>query len=73
MIDRIEYEGYWYEYVHRLSSDDEICLATMDPEAYCNGTYSYSRKDPGNGMAFVITDTNEPVLKAMLILKKVQA
>ncbi len=50
----IDYEGnrYWYEYM--IAKNDDICLATKDPERYCNGLYSYSTKDPGNGKAFVV-------------------
>jgi hypothetical protein len=48
-------------------------LATKDPEQYCNGTFLYSTKDPGDGKEFVVTDTNEPVLKAELILKSAGA
>jgi predicted RNase H-like nuclease (RuvC/YqgF family) len=57
----VDHEGirYWYEY--RLAQDRvDICLATTDPNEYCNGTYLYSTKDPGNGMAFVVIRT-EPV------------
>lgn len=69
-IGRITWEGYWYEYEYRLAKDrEDICLATKDPEKYCNGTFLYSTKDPGDGKEFVVTDTNEPVLKAQLLIK----
>lgn len=54
----VDFEGcrYWYEY--RLANKGEICLATEDPEKYCNGVYAYSPKDPGNGKAFVVLLSN---------------
>lgn len=55
---RIEHEGWTYWYEHRPAKDGEICLGTMNPEEYCNGVYVYSSKDPGDGMAFVVTDTD---------------
>ena len=68
---RIIHNSYWYEYEYRLAKDRiDICLATKNPEEYCNGTYLYSMKDPGSGMAFVITNTNEPVLKSQLLIKE---
>lgn len=59
-LQSIEYEGhlYWYEY--RLAKNNDTCLATKDPKKYCNGVYSYSPKDPGNGKAFVVIKTNAP-------------
>jgi hypothetical protein len=58
---RIEKDGYWYEYVlglglHRQS----ICLATREPNRYCNGLYLYSSKDPGSGKCYIVVDTNNP-------------
>ena len=55
----IDYDGnrYWYEYM--LAKNDDMCLATKSPEKYCNGLYSYSTKDPGNGKAFVVIRTNK--------------
>ena len=50
----IVYEGKEYHYEYRLAKDGEKCLATKDPKKYCNGFYSYSIKDPGNGKAFVV-------------------
>lgn len=50
---------YWYEYriaKHRV----DICLATKNPQEYCNGFYLYSDKDPGSAKAFVITRTDNP-------------
>lgn len=57
----IDYGGYRYWYEHRLAKDRiDICLATKDPTEYCNGLYLYSKKDPGDGMAFVVIKTNDP-------------
>lgn len=50
----IDHEGKRYFYEYRLANDGEICLATTDPDKYCNGVYAYSRKDPGDGLAFVV-------------------
>ena len=62
-MERIEHEGYWYDYEYKLAKHrKDICLATEDPEKYCNGYYLYSQKDPGNGKAFVIVATNNPEL-----------
>lgn len=72
ITDRIVHEGYWYDYHHRLAKNGELCLGTLDPKAYCNGLYAYSQKDPGDGMAFVIVDTNDPVTLADLLLKDAQ-
>lgn len=59
----IEINGYWYEYEHKSARHGiDYCLATTDPKQYCNGVYLYSKKDPGSGMEFVITDTNDPTL-----------
>jgi len=61
---RIECDGFWYEYEYKSAKDNEdICLGTEDPEKYCNGIYLYSTKDPGNGLAFVVIDSNDPVFK----------
>ena len=58
-VERIDYDGYWYEYEYRLAKHRiDLCLATKDPKEYCNGYYLYSDKDPGNGMAYVILNTN---------------
>lgn len=65
-IEQIEYEGfiYWYEY--KLARDRvDICLATTNPKQFCNGVYLYSAKDPGNGMAFVVIETNDPELPSL--------
>lgn len=58
--DSIVHEGKIYHYEHRLAKDGEICLATLRPKEYCNGLYRYSKKDPGDGMAFVVVET-EPI------------
>lgn len=64
MIERaefIDWNGYRYWYVHRLGKDHlDICLGTEDPKKYCNGLYLFSRKDPGDGMAFVVVYTTDP-------------
>lgn len=57
----IDYKGhrYWYEQrpaKHRV----DICLATKNPEKYCNGFYLYSDKDPGSGLCFVVVKTDNP-------------
>lgn len=60
----IQMNGYWYEYVLKLARDKvDFCLATEDPNKYCNGYYIYSTKDPGTGKEFVITDSNDPCIK----------
>jgi hypothetical protein len=56
----IKYKGYSYYYEYRVAKDGEICLGTKDPEKYCNGFYSYSSKDEGSGMAFVVIIHNNP-------------
>lgn len=68
MTDKIEMNGYWYEYERKAAKDRvDICLATKDPKQYCNGVYLYSMKDPGSGIEFVVTDTNDPLIKARLL------
>jgi hypothetical protein len=37
-----------------LAKNGDRCLATKDPLKYCNGVYSYSSKDPGSGVEYVI-------------------
>jgi hypothetical protein len=56
--DKIEIEGFIYRYEYRLAKSNELCLATTDPKKYCNGFYLYSSKDPGDGLAFVVTETD---------------
>ncbi len=57
----IDYKGYRYWYQYRSPKDRvDICLATKDPNKYCNGFFLYSTKDAGTGMEFVVTDTNNP-------------
>lgn len=57
----IDYNGYRYWYEYKLAKNRiDVCLATKDPEKYCNGFYLYSDKDPGNGKAFVIVKTDNP-------------
>ena len=60
ILDHIDYEGYRYCYEKRPGKNGEICLATKDPKKYCNGFYSFSSKDPGSGMAFVVVAHNNP-------------
>ena len=63
-INFIDYEGhrYWYEY--KLAKDQiDICLATKDPNKYCNGVFLYSTKDAGDGKEFVIVKTSNPNFK----------
>ena len=56
---RIESNNLYYDYEYRIAYNGEICLSTKNPESYCNGFHSFSTKDPGNGMAFVIIETND--------------
>lgn len=64
---------YWYYKgvpIHNAS----LCLATKDPEKYCNGVYRYSSKDPGDGTAFIMvktTDTDYPSFLFPELNKKV--
>lgn len=63
----IEYNSYTYWYEYRLAKHRiDLCLATKDPQKYCNGWFLYSEKDPGNGKEFVIVYTNNPDLKRLL-------
>ena len=60
-LEYIEYEGFKYWYMYKLAKDRiDTCLATHDPKKYCNGFFLYSTKDPGDGMEFVVMDTNNP-------------
>lgn len=62
----IKYKGYTYYYEYRNAKHKEdICLATKDPNLYCNGFYLYSDKDVGNGKAFVVTHHNNPSMDWM--------
>ena len=64
----VEMNGYRYEYEYKLAKNRiDICLATKEPENYCNGYYRYSDKDPGTGKEFVIIDTDDPECKLLLI------
>jgi hypothetical protein len=60
ILDHIDYEGNRYVYEKRLAKNGEICLATKNPQQYCNGFYSFSSKDPGSGIAFVVVAHNNP-------------
>lgn len=60
ILDHIDYNGYRYVYEYRPGTNGDICLATKDPKKYCNGFYSFSSKDPGNGMAFVVVGHTNP-------------
>lgn len=65
--ESIKHGGFTYWYQHRLARHKiDYCLATTDPKEYCNGYYLYSSKDPGNGNAFVIVDTDDPDVKPHL-------
>ena len=55
-MPKIVYDNKEYEYEHKLASNGDLCLATKDPDKYCNGVYKYSDKDPGSGKCFVITN-----------------
>lgn len=62
-LKHIEYDGYIYWFEHKLARNRiDLCLATKDPQTYCNGYFLYSDKDPGSGMEFVIVKTNNPAL-----------
>ncbi len=64
----LEWKGYWFKYEHKLARHGiDICLATTNPEKYCNGYYQYSRKDLGSGKEYVIVNTNDPSAKLLLI------
>jgi hypothetical protein len=57
----IVYKGYKYWYEKRSGKHGaDICLATKNPKEYCNGFYKYSDKDPGSGLVYVVTKTNNP-------------
>jgi len=58
----VDHDGIRYWYVYRLAEDGDVCLGTTDPTKYCNGVYAYSRKDPGDGMAFVVID-ERPIVR----------
>lgn len=60
VLDHIDYKGYCYVYERRPGKNGEICLATKDPTKYCNGFYSFSSKDPGSGVAFVVIAHDNP-------------
>lgn len=66
-LNYIDFNGhrYWYEY--KLARDRvDICLATTNPNDYCNGYFLYSTKDPGTGMEYVIVKTDNPELSLPL-------
>jgi hypothetical protein len=72
MQGKIEMDGYWYEYELKAAKDRvDICLATKNPKEYCNGVFLYSMKDPGSGIEFVVTDTNDPVIKAKILASQI--
>lgn len=72
-MNRIQMNGYWYEYEYKAARHRvDICLATTNPQQYCNGVFLYSMKDPGSGIEFVITDTDDPVIKADLLLQEAE-
>jgi hypothetical protein len=58
--DAILYNGtlYWYE--KRLAKNGDVCLATKNPKEYCNGLFSYSSKDPGDGLEYVVINATHP-------------
>lgn len=55
----VEYMGVTYYYEHGLANDGDICLATDNPKLYCNGIYTFSSKDPGDGMAYIVLFTDQ--------------
>jgi len=67
MYREVKREGYWYKFEFKLAKNRiDYCLATTNPDMYCNGWYLYSGKDPGTGKEYVIVDTNNPELKLLL-------
>ncbi|MFW6243424.1 MAG: hypothetical protein ACOC2W_04625 [bacterium] len=65
-INNIRCDGFWYEYTQELALNKvDFCLATKNPEEYCNGYYIYSSKDPGSGVEFIIINTNNPELESV--------
>jgi len=62
----IDRKYYAYEY-RKARHEIDFCLATKDPQKYCNGHYLYSRKNPGNGLAFVITFTTNKELMTKIL------
>jgi hypothetical protein len=65
-METINYKGHDYYYEYRLAKGRELCLATKDPQEYCNGWFAYSSKDPGSGMEFVIVDTTNTEVQELL-------
>jgi hypothetical protein len=60
-MEQVEMNGYWYQYQHKLARHGvDTCLATKNPQEYCNGLYLFSSKDPGDGRAFVVVATTDP-------------
>lgn len=66
-LKSIKYNGYTYYYSNEVNPIDResICLATKNPDEYCNGFYLYSKKDPSSGRPFVVIDHNNPNKKWM--------
>lgn len=56
----IYYGSYTYWYVLTTATTGDMCLATTNPDQYCNGLYRYSGKDPGSGLVYVVKLTNDP-------------
>lgn len=56
----VNIEGYRYWYERKLASNGDICIATTDPKVFCNGLFTYSSKDPGDGLEFVVIKTDNP-------------
>ena len=60
-MKHIDHEGYRYWYERKLARNRiDICLATKNPDEYCNGVFLYSDKDPGDGLEFVVVKTDNP-------------
>lgn len=65
-------EGFSYEYKKQLAKHKQsICLGTKEPDKYCNGLYLYSDKDPGSGLKFVVTKTNNPEYISKYSIKEI--
>ena len=56
----IKYKGHNYWYTHRSAKKGEICLATENPDKYCNGFFTASGKYPDDGLLFVVYNTDNP-------------
>lgn len=56
LFGTVVHKGIKYTYIYGLAKNGDKCLATKDPNKYCNGTFKYSSKDPGNGVEYLVVD-----------------